>query len=68
MIFVQIFDIVLLPLRRKDKYPCFIAFTVQSLYNTPRYNTDLDITCSCGYVHVALNIFTMKFYKGVIGK
>ena len=41
------------------------------LYNTPQYNTDLDIThilditqSCCGYQ----NIFTVEFYEGIIGK
>ena len=32
--------------------------TVQSLYNTPRYDMELDITQSCA----------IEFYKGIIGK
>ena len=38
--------------------------TVQSLYNTPHYNTDLDITWSC----CGSQIFYQEFYKGIIGK
>ena len=37
--------------------------TVQSLYNTPCYNTDLDITQPCCG---SLKKFTMEFYKGII--
>ena len=41
-----------------------VCNTVQSLYNTPRYNTDLVITqpCCCS------KKITMEFYKGIIGK
>ena len=37
---------------------------MQSLYNTPHYNTDWDIT----QLVVALIFFTMEFYNGIIGK
>ena len=43
-----------------DKY----CAAVQSLYNTPGYNTDLDIT----WYAVAPIFFTMEFYKGIIEK
>ena len=39
--------------------------TGQSLYSTPRYNTDLNITRSCCGTQ---NFFTMEFYKEIIGK
>ena len=42
-------EIILFRASRKnvktDGYLC--KYTVQSLYNTPHYNTDLDITWSC---------------------
>ena len=38
--------------------------TMQSLYNTPNYNMDLDITLSC----CGSQIFALEFYKGSIGK
>ena len=39
--------------------------TVQSLYNTSCYNTDLDITWSCCGSQIYSN---MEFYKRIIGK
>ena len=39
--------------------PKWLHGTVQSLYNTPHYNTDLDITWSCCGSQI---IFTMEFY------
>ena len=39
---------------------CTTNNILQSLYNTPHYNMDLDITWSC--------FGSMKFYKGTIGK
>ena len=41
------------------------SFVKLSLYNTPYYNTDMDKTLSCGGSHI---LFTMEFYKGIIGK
>ena len=41
---------------------CCYVNTVQSLYNTPHYNTDLDIAESCG----SPIFLTMEFYKGII--
>ena len=41
------------------------ADTVQSLYNRPGYNTDLDITGSCCGAQIFLS---MEFYNGIIGK
>ena len=38
---------------------------MQSLYTTLRYNTALDLT---GHAVALKNIFTMEFYKGIIGK
>ena len=37
--------------------------TVQSLYNTPCYNAELDKTQSC----CGPKFFTMEFYKGIKG-
>ena len=41
------------------------AFTVQSLYNIPKYNRELDYNTVPLWL---LKFFTMTFYKGIIGK
>ena len=43
---------------------CIYHGTVQSLYNSLCYNTDLDITGSGRVYH----IFFMKCYKEILGK
>ena len=42
-----------------------ITYAVQSLYNTPLYQTNLDITRSCCGSRYFL---TMEYYKEIIGK
>ena len=42
-----------------------IKYTMQTLYNTPHYNTDSDtIWSQCG----SQILFIMEFYKEIIGK
>ena len=54
---------------RKESNYYFVSFnqwkvmkTIQSLYNTPCYNTNMDITRSCSGSH----FFAMEFNKGIL--
>ena len=49
----------------KSQHTVQYFYNTPSLYNTPHYNTDLDITQSCCGSQISL---TMEFYKGIIGK